>query len=127
VPRFVPVKIRRPDSENEESRKGIETLARPRSAAAQAYARRSAFPREFGPWQQTRSLCSNTATGYSSAPRNSVNVVLCLDLRFCSRGTAAMTRSGLGWPTRSRALALIAFTAENVFFFARFFAAMVSP
>jgi hypothetical protein len=32
-----------------------------------------------------------------------------------------MTRSGLGWPTRSRALALTAFTVEKVRFLARFF------
>jgi len=32
-----------------------------------------------------------------------------------------MTRSGLGWPTRARALALTALTAEKIFFLTRFF------
>jgi hypothetical protein len=49
-------------------------------------------------------------------------VALCLLLRFRSRTVSSITRSAFGWPTRSRALALTAFTAENVFFFVRFFA-----
>jgi hypothetical protein len=33
----------------------------------------------------------------------------------------------LGWPTRSRALALTAFTVEKVFFLARFFGIFIAP
>ena len=49
---------------------------------------------------------------YSSCPMISSSLGLCLALRPV-RGLSATTRDGLGWPTRSRALALTALAAEN--------------
>jgi hypothetical protein len=50
-----------------------------------------------------------------------VRVLGCLRVVRSSRVVLGITRSGLGWPTRSRALAFTALTAEKVFFLARFF------
>src|SRR5215469_10313151 len=57
---------------------------------------------------------------HSSDFNNSPSVGLCLFSRFCSRALSSITRSAFGCPTRSRALALTAFTAEKVFFLAFF-------
>lgn len=44
----------------------------------------------------------------------------CFWPRLVSRAVLGITRSGFGWPTRARALALTALTVEKVFFLARF-------
>jgi hypothetical protein len=50
---------------------------------------------------------------YSSCRKTSSNLGLCLVERPV-RGSVESTREGLGWPTRSRALALTALVAENL-------------
>jgi hypothetical protein len=62
---------------------------------------------------------NSLAMTYSSLESISASVGLCFDLRRSARGLSSMTRSALGWPTRARAFALTALTAEN--FFAFFF------
>jgi len=50
---------------------------------------------------------------YSSWRMISSSLGLCLVSRPV-RGSVSMTRAGLGWPTRSRALAFTALVAENI-------------
>ena len=50
---------------------------------------------------------------YSSCRMISSRLGLCLASRPV-RGSVSTTRAGLGWPTRSRALALTALVAENL-------------
>ncbi len=59
--------------------------------------------------------------GQFSSESSLARVLGCFWPRFSSREVLGRTRSGLGWPTRARALALTALTAENVLFLAGFF------
>ena len=128
MPRFLPMIFGGPDSETRRAEKGVKPWLRPWSAAKYQHTPGGlAFPREIEAGKQPCSGLHCTALFVCVEQLVELDLVL-QTCAFAHAAQSSITRSGLGWPTRSRALALTAFTVENVFFFARFFAlSRVSP